>query len=149
MFDAMFTLIGHSGAYVNQRGLHGPPAIHGRGAGAFRQDGKYVQFDTSSARHLVWFAQAAGDRRFGPDLLDVVRLQRREGQPAVARASAELFLTRTAAEWEEVGNARAPPWAGRAHHEWIATDHARNSRAVVQVDDPEFGPIWWPDCPCI
>ena len=76
MFDAMFTLIGHSGAYVNQRGLHPPRGIHGRGAGAFQcKDGKYVQFDTSSARHLVWFAREAGITDWGPELLDVVRLR--------------------------------------------------------------------------
>ncbi len=61
LFDAMFTLIGHSGAYVDARGLHPPRPIHGRGAGSFRcKDGKYVQFDTSSARHLTWFAREAG-----------------------------------------------------------------------------------------
>src|SRR5687767_6321198 len=33
-FDAMFTLIGHSGAYADRSGLHPPRGIHGRGAGA-------------------------------------------------------------------------------------------------------------------
>src|SRR5260370_20270200 len=76
LFDAMFTLIGHSGAYVTGRGLHRPRGIHGRGAGAFRcKDGKYVQFDTSSPRHLVWFAQAAGITEWGATLLDVTRLR--------------------------------------------------------------------------
>jgi len=42
----MFTLFGHSGAYISERGLHPPTGIHGRGAGCFRcGDGKYVQFD--------------------------------------------------------------------------------------------------------
>ena len=78
LFDAMFTLIGHSGAYVNARGLHPPRGIHGRGAGAFRcKDGKYVQFDSSSARHLSWFAQAAGISDWGPELLDIVTPARR------------------------------------------------------------------------
>ena len=85
MFDAMFTLIGHSGAYVNQRGLHPPRGIHGRGAGAFRcQDGKYVQFDTSSARHLVWFAQAGGHHRLGSGAARRRAPARRGGQPAAA-----------------------------------------------------------------
>ena len=76
MFDAMFTLIGHSGAYANKNGLHPPRGIHGRGAGAFRcKDGKYVQFDSSSARHLVWFAQEAGITDWGPELLDIMKLR--------------------------------------------------------------------------
>ena len=82
-------LIGHSGAYANESGLHPPRGIHGRGAGAFRcQDGKYVQFDSSSARHLVWFAQAAGITDWGPELLDIVRLRDESGQPALPRAAA-------------------------------------------------------------
>ena len=61
LFDAMFTLIGHSGSYLTERGLNPPSGIHGRGAGAFRcRDGNYVQFDTSSRRHLTWFAREAG-----------------------------------------------------------------------------------------
>ncbi len=77
MFAAMFTLIGHSGAYVSKTGLHPPRGIHGRGAGAFRcRDGKYVQFDSSSARQLVsWFAQAASITDWGPEFLDIMRLR--------------------------------------------------------------------------
>ena len=87
MFDAMFTLIGHSGAYVNEKGLHPPSPIHLRGSGAFRcKDGKYVQFDTSSARHLVWFAREAGITDWGPELLDIARLKRRGGQSATPRS---------------------------------------------------------------
>src|SRR6185437_11841394 len=42
LFDAMFTLIGHSGAYADAAGVHPPKPIHGRGAGAFRcRDGRY------------------------------------------------------------------------------------------------------------
>ncbi|HEY2593798.1 MAG TPA: CoA transferase, partial [Chloroflexota bacterium] len=149
MFDAMFTLIGHSGAYVTQRWLHGPRGIHGRGAGAFKcKDGKYVQFDTSSARHLVWFAQEAGITDWGPDLLDIVRLRDEKVNQQLHARLRELFLTRTAAEWEEVGNraGAAMGWA-RTTDEWINTDHARQLGAVVQLDDPEFGPTWMAGLP--
>ena len=149
MFDAMFTLIGHSGAYVTERGLHGPRGIHGRGAGAFKcKDGKYVQFDTSSARHLVWFAQEAGITDWGPELLDVVKLRDEKVNQQLHARLRELFLTRTAAEWEEVGNraGAAMGWA-RTTDEWIAADHARELRAVVQLDDPEFGPTWMAGLP--
>src|SRR5207244_308306 len=72
LFDAMFTLIGHSGAYLNERGLRPPNGIHGRGAGCFRcADGKYVQFDTSNPRHLTWFARAAGLTVEWAELLDL------------------------------------------------------------------------------
>ena len=90
LFDAMFTLIGHSGAYSGQDGPRPPQPIHGRGAGAFRcQDGRYVQFDTSSARHLTWFARTAGLLgRFDPELLDLSGNCPAGGQRAAARTAA-------------------------------------------------------------
>ena len=149
LFDAMFTLIGHSGAYVNEKGLHPPSPIHLRGSGAFRcKDGKYVQFDTSSARHLVWFAREAGITDWGPELLDISRLKDEVVNQQLHARLRELFLTRTAEEWEDVGNraGAAIGWC-RTVSEWIATDHARSTKAVVQVDDPELGPTWMAGLP--
>ncbi|MDH3601630.1 MAG: CoA transferase, partial [Candidatus Tectomicrobia bacterium] len=150
LFDAMFTLIGHSGAYLNAHGRRSPSGIHGRGAGCYRcGDGQYVQFDTSSPRHLTWFAREAGVTvDWGPELLDLDR----NADPAVnerlrARLR-ELFLTRSAAAWEEIGN-RAGASIGwvRSVAEWIRTPHARELGAVVQIDDPELGPTWMAGLP--
>jgi crotonobetainyl-CoA:carnitine CoA-transferase CaiB-like acyl-CoA transferase len=145
LFDAMFTLIGHSGAYANDRGLLPPRSIHGRGSGAFRcRDGRYVQFDTSSARHLSWFARAAGLLgRVDADLLDLANNARPEVNERLHARLREEFLTRTAAEWEEVGGtAGAAIGFIRTPAEWIGTEQARRSRAVVRVTDPELGAIW-------
>ena len=145
LFDAMFTLIGHSGAYVNERGLRPARPIHGRGAGAFRcRDGRYVQFDTSSARHLSWFARAAGLLgRLDPELLDLASNARPEVNDRLHAALRAEFLTRTAAEWEEIGNAAgAAIGFVRTPAEWIGTEHARQTRAVARVTDPELGDIW-------
>jgi crotonobetainyl-CoA:carnitine CoA-transferase CaiB-like acyl-CoA transferase len=148
-FDAMFTLIGHSGAYANKNGLHPPRGIHVRGSGPFRcKDGKYVQFDTSSARHLVWFAQAAGITDWGAEWLDMQVLKSPAANERLHARLRELFLTRTAEEWETAGNEAgvAIGWA-RNTSEWLATDHARELGAVVQLDDPEFGPTWMTGLP--
>jgi len=145
LFDAMFTLIGHSGAYANERGLHLPRPIHGRGAGAFRcRDGRYVQFDTSSPRHLSWFARAAGLLgRLDPELLDLASNARPEVNERLHAALRAEFLTRTAAEWEELGNAAGAAIGFiRTPAEWIGTEHARQTRAVTSVTDPELGAIW-------
>lgn len=145
LFDAMFTLIGHSGAYVDERGLRPPRGIHQRGSGAFRcRDGRHVQFDTSSPRHLSWFARAAGILGdFEPDLLDLSANAGGEVNERLHARLRELFATRTALEWEEIGNqAGAAIGFVRTPAEWIATDHARLTGAVAQVDDPEFGPLW-------
>jgi crotonobetainyl-CoA:carnitine CoA-transferase CaiB-like acyl-CoA transferase len=150
LFDAMFTLIGHSGAYVAERGLHPPRGIHGRGAGAFRcADGKYVQFDTSSARHLVWFAHEAGITDWGPDLLDPVRLSDESKNQMLHAKLRELFLTKTAEEWERIGNiaGAAIGWC-RTVQEWIDTEHARAIKAVVELEDPELGTTWMAGMPC-
>jgi crotonobetainyl-CoA:carnitine CoA-transferase CaiB-like acyl-CoA transferase len=150
LFDAMFTLIGHSGAYVNSKGLHPPRPIHGRGAGSFRcKDGKSVQFDTSSARHLVWFAREAGlTETWDPDLLDIVKLRDESLNQRLHAKLRELFLMKTAAEWEEIGNraGAAIGWC-RTVNEWIDTDHAREIGAVVQLEDPELGPTWMAGLP--
>jgi crotonobetainyl-CoA:carnitine CoA-transferase CaiB-like acyl-CoA transferase len=150
LFDAMFTLIGHSGAYVDAKGLHPPRPIHGRGAGAFRcKDGKYVQFDTSSARHLIWFAREAGlVEAWEPELLDIVKLRDETLNQRLHARLRELFLTRTAAEWEFIGNkaGAAIGWC-RTVDEWIETEHAREIGAVVELDDPELGPTWMAGLP--
>ncbi len=145
LFDAMFTLIGHSGAYSDDRGLHPPRPIHVRGSGAFRcSDGRYVQFDTSSPRHLPWFARAAGLLgRWDTELLDLAATARPEVNERLHARLREEFETRTAAEWEELGNAAGAAIGFiRTPAEWIATEHARKTRAVAEVTDPELGPIW-------
>lgn len=145
LFDAMFTLIGHSGAYAEERGLHPPRPIHVRGSGAFRcKDGRYVQFDTSSPRHLPWFARAAGVLgQWDTELLDLAATARPEVNERLHAQLRELFLTRTAAEWEEVGSAAGAAIGFiRTPAEWIGTEHARQIGAVAAVTDPELGPVW-------
>lgn len=150
LFDAMFTLIGHSGAYLNARGLRRPSGIHGRGAGCYRcGDGKYVQFDMSSPRHLTWFAREAGITvEWGPELLDLDRNADPEVNQQLHARLRELFVTRSAAAWEDIGNraGAAIGWV-RTVAEWIRTPHARALGAVVQLDDPEFGPTWMAGLP--
>jgi crotonobetainyl-CoA:carnitine CoA-transferase CaiB-like acyl-CoA transferase len=145
LFDAMFTLIGHSGAYLNARGWRSPSGIHGRGAGCYRcSDGQYVQFDTSSPRHLTWFAREAGVTvDWGPELLDLDRNANPEVNERLHARLRALFLTKSAAEWEEIGNraGAAIGWV-RSVADWIRTPHARELGAVVQLDDPELGPTW-------
>jgi crotonobetainyl-CoA:carnitine CoA-transferase CaiB-like acyl-CoA transferase len=60
----------------------------------------------------------------------------------------ELFLTRPAAAWEELGNkAGAAIGCVRTTTEWIHTEHAQRIGAVVQMDDPELGLTWMAGLP--
>jgi crotonobetainyl-CoA:carnitine CoA-transferase CaiB-like acyl-CoA transferase len=146
LFDAMFMQIGPRGAYVESKGLRKVAldsfGTHNRGAGSYRcADGKYVQFDTSSARHLTWFARAAGITDWGPDLLDINRLKDQEKNLKLTAKLEELFLSKPAEEWETIGReAGAAIGMCRTPQEWLATDHAKKLGASVELDDPEFGP---------
>lgn len=149
LFDSMFTLIGQNGAWLHNRGWREPNGIHGRGAGCFRcGDGSYVQFDTSSARHLTWFAHAAGIDHWGAEYLDVTRLQDPQTNEALHARLRELFLTRPASEWERIGNAAgAAIGMVRTSTEWLHEEHAHAIGAVTQVDDPVLGPTLMPGLP--
>ncbi len=149
LFDAMFTLIGQNGAYVNEHGPREPTGIHGRGAGCFRcGDGHYVQFDTSSARHLTWFAHAAGIDHWGAEYLDIKRLEDPAANAALHARLRELFLTKPATEWERIGNeAGAAIAMVRTSEEWRHEPHAAAIGAVTEVDDPLLGATRMPGLP--
>jgi crotonobetainyl-CoA:carnitine CoA-transferase CaiB-like acyl-CoA transferase len=121
MFDAMFELIGANGISVD-----GEYRIsRSRGSQTYPcADGRRILFNSSSTpRFRRWFAEAAG----------------------TATPSAELFSTRSALEWETAINAAGGPTAMvRTASEWLASEHARARRTVVQVDDPRFGATWMP-----
>ena len=121
MFDAMFELIGANGVSVG--GDYRMPRSGGTRTWVCADGRRILCNATSTPRFRRWFAQVAGTETPTP----------------------ELFLTRSAQEWESAINAAGPPTAMvRTAAEWLANDHARARRTVVQLDDPEFGPTWMP-----
>lgn len=53
---------------------------------------------------------------------------------------AEVFLTRTAKEWERIfGKGRFPGAPQRWLQEWISDDHAETAGLMIEVDDPLYG----------
>ena len=116
MFDAMFELIGANGISVDgdyrMSRSRGTPTY-------VCADGRRILFNsTSMPRFRRWFAEAAG----------------------TDTPSAELFLTRSALEWETAINAAGGPTAMiRTPSEWLADPHARARRTVVQLEDPQLG----------
>ena len=57
----------------------------------------------------------------------------------------EVFITRTAKEWERIfGRGKFPGAPQRWLQEWINDDHAETTGLMVEVDDPEFGPMTQP-----
>jgi crotonobetainyl-CoA:carnitine CoA-transferase CaiB-like acyl-CoA transferase len=108
-------------------------------------DGRF--FDCSPYPHFLQrFIEGAGaaDEWHAAGLLDFDRspldadLRARQQQ-----RFSDLICSRTAAEWEELAVTLGLPFAMvRTAEEWMASEQARTSGTVVEVDDPEFGPVW-------
>jgi crotonobetainyl-CoA:carnitine CoA-transferase CaiB-like acyl-CoA transferase len=146
LFNAMFEVIGVAGAYISAEGMPPPLPLKGNGSGTYRcADGRFVQFNPigSSARFVRWLVDLAGAGAWAAEgLTDGLRLAR---EPELAELLCarlrELFSTRTAQEWEELGGpAGVPISMVRTGTEWLGNPHAQASRAVTVVDDPELGP---------
>src|SRR5690606_30013723 len=75
------------------------------------------------------------------ELLDPNRLKDESVNQQLHARLRELFLTKTAAEWERIGNraGTAIGWA-RSAQEWLQDEHARAIEAVTEVNDPVLGP---------
>jgi crotonobetainyl-CoA:carnitine CoA-transferase CaiB-like acyl-CoA transferase len=57
----------------------------------------------------------------------------------------EVFITRTAKEWERIfGRGKFPGAPHRWLQEWINDDHAETSGLMLEVDDPVYGPMTQP-----
>ncbi|SHL11108.1 Crotonobetainyl-CoA:carnitine CoA-transferase CaiB [Pseudonocardia thermophila] len=133
LFDAMFEAIGAAGAYVTAHGLPPAPPLRANGSGTYRcADGAYAQFNPIGAtrRFVTWFLHEAGhpELAVGAD------------EDELRARLTELFASRPAAEWEEIGHAAGVPLCRiRTSQEWLRTPHARESGAVVRLADPELG----------
>jgi len=51
------------------------------------------------------------------------------------------MTTKTAREWEDLLGPVAPVNFARTIDEWLEEPHALASEIVVQVDDPQYGPM--------
>ncbi|MBV9601311.1 MAG: CoA transferase [Chloroflexi bacterium] len=106
-------------------------------------DGRFVNLSWLEGRQLRAFADMVGltpelDR---DGLLDESKLWA-NGLPSeeLRRRLAAVFRTRSAAEWAQTANPAADLSNCLTTQEWLRTEpHARESRAVVSVVDPELG----------
>nr|WP_298138988.1 CoA transferase [uncultured Pseudomonas sp.] len=57
----------------------------------------------------------------------------------------EVFLTKTAAEWEKIfGEGQFPGAPHRSTQEWLHDEHANTAGLVVEVEDPQYGKMKQP-----
>jgi crotonobetainyl-CoA:carnitine CoA-transferase CaiB-like acyl-CoA transferase len=63
----------------------------------------------------------------------------------IAARMKDVFMTRTAKEWERIfGRGKFPGAPHRWLQEWINDDHAETAGLMVEVDDPEYGHMTQP-----
>jgi crotonobetainyl-CoA:carnitine CoA-transferase CaiB-like acyl-CoA transferase len=144
LFNATFEMIGGAGVYVAEQGLKSKGKLDSNGSGTYRcADGRWVQFDPigGSTRFIGWFLDAVGE----PALAVRARLEPADPElkKELRATLTDLFASKPAAYWDEVGNASGAQLSMiRTSAEWAATEHARASEAVLRLDDPDLGPTW-------
>lgn len=142
LYDAMFTAMGS--ALVRRPDIPAAPAPLSPAIGRFYRcgDGRWINLNAGYERslrpildvlgHPNWYAPLTGDR---------LRVNVEEREEWAARF-AEPWLDRPALEWETLmADAGVPLTMCRTLREWMDTDHAWASGAMIEVQDAEFGPM--------
>ncbi|HSF29065.1 MAG TPA: CoA transferase [Candidatus Tectomicrobia bacterium] len=147
LFDATFPSIGARAMRVHDP-AHIVPTPRGIWGGGFEcADGRWVQFGGSGNQNFRPFVEAAGITAWDEEgLTDIERLMRDPELFAEhLRRARELFKTRTAQEWEDlVAKVGSECAVCRTSAEWFEHPHARDSRMVIEVDDPQYGKMLQP-----
>ncbi|QJY47392.1 CaiB/BaiF CoA transferase family protein [Pseudonocardia broussonetiae] len=148
LFDAAFELIG---ANVMQTERPRPPTtapkvtLESPQLGHYRcADGKWLELCLFQDQHLRWFADTFLPQEHIDDGMgDADRMLTDPDLQVRARERyARLLATRPAREWEIAINDESGASAAlcQTAEEWLTTDsHARDSGAVIDLDDHEYG----------
>ena len=147
LFDSMFQSIGRFGVRVH----NAPPAtptLQELWGGIFQcSDGEYVRFGGSGNQNFRQFVETAGITSWDDEgLTDFERpLDSAQFRAEAQQRIQDLFLTRTAQEWEDlIAEAGSEGAVCRTSAEWFDHPHARESQMVVEVDDPTYGKMLQP-----
>ncbi len=148
LFDAMLEAVG---GFIT-RGAGGPPGAGGPGRGLRLpgetqpvKDGGYVN-SVAYARFIEWLLDDIGmlDAFTAEGLLDIDAVTSDPARNALMQKRySELMLTRTAEEWDEIAARLKIPFSAiRSSRFWLNNEHARQSKSIVKLDDPELGETW-------
>ena len=159
LFDAMFTTNAYramshhdpSGGvtYPYSNGRFGEPRHYGPWNGFYKcKDGRWFYFNGTSNRNWRQVVEAVGIVSWDAEgLTDFALLASDPAMAAEAiRRGEVLFETRTAQEWEDlVAEAGGEGALCRTSEEWTKHPHTRESKMMVQVDDPVYGSMLQPN----
>ena len=147
LFDSMFQSIGRFGVRVHNA-APAIPTLQELWGGIFEcSDGQYVRFGGPGNQNFRQFVAAAGITSWDDEgLTDFDRpLDVPQFHAEAQRRIRELFLTRTAQEWEDlIAEAGSEGAVCRTSAEWFDHPHARAAQMVVEVDDPTYGKMLQP-----
>ncbi len=141
------SLFGAAFEAFNNEAQRGPPPTHNPfhpGAdNRYRcSDGRWIQLLMIAPRHLSWFVEQFLPELSREGLGDIERLRvDSEAGQRLRKSLSDLFLTRSASEWERLVNDAGVPLAiCQSIDEFLAHDQqARAIEAVIELDDPELG----------
>ena len=147
LFDATFASIGRTGMRVHNTQDTGIDMSTIWGGHFQCKDDRWVRFSGSGNQNINEFAEAAGITSWHAEgLTDLERLRWEPNlADEVRRRVKELFKTRTAQEWEDlVAEAGGECTMCRTSEEWISHPHARESKMVIELQDPTYGRMLQP-----
>ncbi len=142
LYDAMFTAMGS--AVVSRPDVEaGPRAISPAIARFYQcEDGRWINLNASYERSLRPILDVLGHPEWYAPLTDNRLHENLEELEEWSARFAGPWLERPALEWETLmAEAGVPLTMCRTLSEWMETEHAIASGAVVDVEDYEFGPM--------
>ena len=142
LYDAMFGAMGS--ALVRRPDVPSPPRAISPAIGRFYRcgDGRWINLNATYERSLKPLLDEMGKPHwFAPLTADRLRQNAEERDEWAARFSA-AWTERPALEWESAMAKRGVPLTMcRTLREWMDAEHAIASGAVLEIDDPVFGPM--------
>ncbi len=141
LYDAMFTAMGAN--IVRRPDVPGPAALSPAIGRFYRcADGRWINLNASYERSLRPLLEAMGRPEWYDALTDDRLNQNAEECEEWAARFREPWLERTAPEWENLmAETGVPLTMCRTLQEWMETEHARESGAILDIDDPFYGPM--------
>ena len=140
LFNSMFDAIGRAG--IRHTAKSGARAHAASDPDLLCADGKYIRVVLRVHRHTEWLVKLLKPEWTEEGLADARHLiEHPELAIELKSRLAELFKTQPAAYWDNLLNeAGIPCSVVQTSEEWLQDKHARITRQVIEVRDPELGP---------
>ena len=106
-------------------------------------DGRWIHLMASNERFVRQFLEAAGVEHWANEsFVGITGPMRQSPEQAteLLERLTRLFRTRSAQEWEDAINAAGTAACiCRTSADWLEHPHARESKMIIELDDPEYG----------